>query len=228
MAYGTETIPRRGQDRWPWQRLRDRGEARGLWRRGRGRPAGAERGRCNSRRERLTGDGRPRPPGPGRAPIGSLGDTPHPERRAHRERRAASLGKPADLVTVVHVRDLSQAVEISNLYAPEHAHVISGNDEEILRNLDASGWSPSAMRALWPSPTTAPALARPADRRDRDLGLGSGHPRLHNPHQLRSLHRRGARVVRPERRAPRAPRGLREPRRERRGAPARQKGGDGP
>jgi histidinol dehydrogenase len=48
-------------------------------------------------------------------------------------------GKPADLVTVVHVSDLAQAVEISNLYAPEHAHVISGNDEEILRNLDAVG-----------------------------------------------------------------------------------------
>ena len=46
--------PARGQDRWPWQRLRDRGEARGLWRRGRGRSAGAERGRGNSRRERLT------------------------------------------------------------------------------------------------------------------------------------------------------------------------------
>ncbi|MFL6058559.1 MAG: histidinol dehydrogenase [Rubrobacteraceae bacterium] len=48
-------------------------------------------------------------------------------------------GKPADLVTVVHVSDLAQAIEISNLYAPEHAHVISGNDEEILRNLDAVG-----------------------------------------------------------------------------------------
>jgi histidinol dehydrogenase len=48
-------------------------------------------------------------------------------------------GKPADLVTVVHVSDLAQAVEISNFYAPEHAHVISGNDEEILRNLDAVG-----------------------------------------------------------------------------------------
>ena len=48
-------------------------------------------------------------------------------------------GKPADLVTVVHVSDLAQAVEISNVYAPEHAHVISGNDEEVLRNLDAVG-----------------------------------------------------------------------------------------
>jgi histidinol dehydrogenase len=48
-------------------------------------------------------------------------------------------GKPADLVTVVHVSDLAQAVEISNFYAPEHAHVISGNDEEILRKLDAVG-----------------------------------------------------------------------------------------
>jgi histidinol dehydrogenase len=48
-------------------------------------------------------------------------------------------GKPADLVTVVHVSDLAQAIGISNLYAPEHAHVISGNDVEILRNLDAVG-----------------------------------------------------------------------------------------
>lgn len=48
-------------------------------------------------------------------------------------------GKPAELVTLAHVRDLAQAIEISNLYAPEHAHVISGNDEEILRNLDAVG-----------------------------------------------------------------------------------------
>jgi histidinol dehydrogenase len=48
-------------------------------------------------------------------------------------------GKPAELVTLAHVRDLAQAIEISNLYAPEHAHVISGNDEEVLRNLDAVG-----------------------------------------------------------------------------------------
>jgi histidinol dehydrogenase len=48
-------------------------------------------------------------------------------------------GKPADFITLVRVRDLAQAVEISNLYAPEHAHVISENDEAILQDLDAVG-----------------------------------------------------------------------------------------
>jgi histidinol dehydrogenase len=48
-------------------------------------------------------------------------------------------GEPAKLVTLVHVRDLAQAVEISNLYAPEHAHVISEDYEAILQGLDAVG-----------------------------------------------------------------------------------------
>jgi histidinol dehydrogenase len=48
-------------------------------------------------------------------------------------------GDPAELVTLVHVRDLSQAVEISNLYAPEHAHVISENPEAVLHELAAVG-----------------------------------------------------------------------------------------
>jgi len=49
-------------------------------------------------------------------------------------------GEPSDLVTLVHVRDLAQAVEISNLYAPEHAHVISeDHGEAILQDLDAVG-----------------------------------------------------------------------------------------
>jgi histidinol dehydrogenase len=48
-------------------------------------------------------------------------------------------GEPADLVTLGHVRDLAQAVEICNLYAPEHAHVICENDEVILQDLDAVG-----------------------------------------------------------------------------------------
>ena len=48
-------------------------------------------------------------------------------------------GEPAKLVTLVHTRDLAQAVEISNLYAPEHAHVISENPEDVLQNLDAVG-----------------------------------------------------------------------------------------
>jgi histidinol dehydrogenase len=48
-------------------------------------------------------------------------------------------GEPAELVTLVHVRDLAQAVEISNLYAPEHAHVISEDHEAILLEIVAAG-----------------------------------------------------------------------------------------
>lgn len=48
-------------------------------------------------------------------------------------------GEPAELITLVHVRDLEQAVEISNVYAPEHAHVISEDYEAIVQNLDAVG-----------------------------------------------------------------------------------------
>src|SRR5215212_1062723 len=48
-------------------------------------------------------------------------------------------GEPARLVTLVHVRDLAQAVEISNLYAPEHAHVICEAHETIFQDLDAVG-----------------------------------------------------------------------------------------
>jgi histidinol dehydrogenase len=48
-------------------------------------------------------------------------------------------GEPARLVTLVHVRDLAQAVEISNLYAPEHAHVICEDHETIFQDLDAVG-----------------------------------------------------------------------------------------
>jgi histidinol dehydrogenase len=48
-------------------------------------------------------------------------------------------GKPADLVTLVLVQSIEQAAEISNLYAPEHAHVISEDHEAILEELDAVG-----------------------------------------------------------------------------------------
>jgi histidinol dehydrogenase len=48
-------------------------------------------------------------------------------------------GEPAKLVTLVHARDLVQAVEISNLYAPEHAHVISEDHEAVLQDLEAVG-----------------------------------------------------------------------------------------
>jgi histidinol dehydrogenase len=48
-------------------------------------------------------------------------------------------GEPAELVTLVRVGDLAQAAEISNLYAPEHAHVISEDPEAILQQLDVAG-----------------------------------------------------------------------------------------
>ena len=48
-------------------------------------------------------------------------------------------GEPAKLVRLVHVKDVAQAVEISNLYAPEHAHVISEDPESVLEDLDAVG-----------------------------------------------------------------------------------------
>ena len=48
-------------------------------------------------------------------------------------------GEPADHVTLVRVEDLAQAVGISNLYAPEHAHIISEDHEAILQELDAVG-----------------------------------------------------------------------------------------
>ena len=48
-------------------------------------------------------------------------------------------GKPAEHVMLVRVDDLAQAVEISNRYAPEHAHVISADPEAVVRELDAVG-----------------------------------------------------------------------------------------
>ncbi len=48
-------------------------------------------------------------------------------------------GEPSELITLVRVRDNAQAVEISNEYAPEHAHVISEDHEAILQDLDAVG-----------------------------------------------------------------------------------------
>ncbi len=48
-------------------------------------------------------------------------------------------GEPAELVSLVLTRDLRQAVEISNLYAPEHAHVNLEDHEAVVRDLDAVG-----------------------------------------------------------------------------------------
>jgi histidinol dehydrogenase len=49
------------------------------------------------------------------------------------------FGEPAEHVTLVQVEDLTQAVDISNLYAPEHAHIISEDHEAVLQDLDAVG-----------------------------------------------------------------------------------------
>jgi histidinol dehydrogenase len=48
-------------------------------------------------------------------------------------------GEPADHVTLVRVEDLAQAVEMSNHYAPEHAHIISEDHEAVLGDLEAAG-----------------------------------------------------------------------------------------
>ena len=48
-------------------------------------------------------------------------------------------GEPAELVTLVRVQDAAQAAKITNLYAPEHAHVISEDHEAILQYLDSVG-----------------------------------------------------------------------------------------
>jgi histidinol dehydrogenase len=48
-------------------------------------------------------------------------------------------GAPAEHITLVRVEDLAQAVEISNHYAPEHAHIISEDHETILNDLEAAG-----------------------------------------------------------------------------------------
>lgn len=60
-------------------------------------------------------------------------------------------GEPAELITLVLVRDLSHAAELSNLYAPEHAHIISEDHEAVLNDLREVGmvaigdWSPVAL-----------------------------------------------------------------------------------
>ena len=53
--------------------------------------------------------------------------------------RPLLIGEPAELITLVRVRDSAQAVEITNLYAPEHAHVLSEDPEAILEDLNAVG-----------------------------------------------------------------------------------------
>jgi histidinol dehydrogenase len=62
-----------------------------------------------------------------------------PEDRLIAEVEPLLGGAPAEHVTLVRVEDLAQAVEIGNLYAPEHAHVISEDHEAVLQDLYAVG-----------------------------------------------------------------------------------------
>ena len=49
------------------------------------------------------------------------------------------FGEPSKHIALVRVEDLAQAVEISNHYAPEHAHIISEDHEAVLNDLDSAG-----------------------------------------------------------------------------------------
>ncbi|MGB3634008.1 MAG: histidinol dehydrogenase [Rubrobacteraceae bacterium] len=48
-------------------------------------------------------------------------------------------GKPSELITLVTVRDLEHAAELSNLYAPEHVHIVSEDHEAVLNDLREAG-----------------------------------------------------------------------------------------
>lgn len=60
-------------------------------------------------------------------------------------------GEPADWITLVRVDDLDAAVALTNLYAPEHAHVLTGDAEEVAGRITDAGmiavgrWSPVAL-----------------------------------------------------------------------------------
>ncbi len=62
-----------------------------------------------------------------------------PEERLIEDVEPLFGGELAEHVTLVRVEDLTQAVGISNLYAPEHAHVISEDPEAVLQDLYAVG-----------------------------------------------------------------------------------------
>jgi len=62
-----------------------------------------------------------------------------PEDRLIAEVEPLLGGEPAEHITLVRVEDLAQAVGIGNLYAPEHAHVISEDHEAVLQDLYAVG-----------------------------------------------------------------------------------------
>lgn len=48
-------------------------------------------------------------------------------------------GEPAERVSLVRVRDMAHAAEVSNAYAPEHAHIIAEDHEAVLNDLREVG-----------------------------------------------------------------------------------------
>ncbi len=62
-----------------------------------------------------------------------------PNEQLMREVEPLLTGEPADLITLVRVENLRHAAELSNLYAPEHAHVISEDHEAVLNDLREVG-----------------------------------------------------------------------------------------
>src|ERR671916_677102 len=109
------------------------------------------------------------PQGPSEAMvIADAGASPERVARDLMAQAALLSGEPADLITLVRVRDDAQAVEISNAYAPEHAHVISEDHESILQDLDAVGmvavgdFSPVALGDYAAGPSHALPTGGPA------------------------------------------------------------------
>lgn len=60
-------------------------------------------------------------------------------------------GEPAEWITLVRVDDLDAAVALTNLYAPEHAHVLTEDADEVAGRITDAGmvavgqWSPVAL-----------------------------------------------------------------------------------
>ncbi len=48
-------------------------------------------------------------------------------------------GEPSELISLVRVRDLAHAAEVSNAYAPEHAHVVTEDHESVVHDLREVG-----------------------------------------------------------------------------------------
>ena len=152
MAFGTESIPAVNKIVGPGNDYVTAAKLRGV-RHGRHRRAARpERGGRYRRRRSIPGAGRPRPDGPGRASLRRVGGVfLSPSENLIEEVEPLLSGEPAELITLVRVRDLAHAAELSNLYAPEHAHIISEDHEAVLNDLREVGmvaigdWSPVAL-----------------------------------------------------------------------------------